>query len=69
MKVKQLRIQTPKYNYEAEGCVLVIEDSNEGVTVLEREGSVVSIHAPSFEEALQLLDESSKILTFTQEGK
>ena len=69
MEVKQLRIQTPKYNYEAGGCVLVIEDSEEGVTVLEREGSVVSIYAPSFEEALQLLDESNKILTFTQEGK
>lgn len=69
MKVKQLCIHTPKYNYEVEGCVLVIEDSDEGVTVLEREGNVVSIHAPSFEEALQLLGESDKILTFTQEDK
>ena len=69
MKVKQLCIQTTKYNYEVDGCVLVIEDSDEGRTVLEREGNVVSIYAPSLEETLQLLDESDKILAFTQEDK
>lgn len=69
MKGKQLCIQTPKHRYEAEGCVIVISDIAKGKTVLKRDDNVVSVHAPSFEEALQLLDESDKILAFTQEDK
>lgn len=66
MKFGHISIFTPKYNYQVEGNVVMVEDVEEGLSVLEMEGNVVSIHADSIDKALDVLEDVEKVLTWVK---
>lgn len=66
MKFSNVNIRTPDYKYQIDGDIVIVISNRQISPVLEMMGTALSIDAQSIDEALDLLEDVEKILTFVK---